>query len=80
MPHTPAALQTWTAAPEHWIEPGAQAPVQVPETHAVPMQRTGSPHEPVLPQVCTPLPEHWVAPGRFPVAADEDELEVAAAS
>jgi hypothetical protein len=59
----PVALQTWTEVPEHWTEPGAQAPEHAPETHAVATQRTGSPHEPVLLQVCTPLPEHWVEAG-----------------
>jgi hypothetical protein len=59
----PVALQVCTPLPAHCDVPGAQVPVQTPETHAESLHATEGPHCPVASQVCTALPEHRVAPG-----------------
>jgi hypothetical protein len=43
--------------------PGAQRPVQAPETQVWFTQATGLPHAPLESHVSTPLPEHVVEPG-----------------
>jgi hypothetical protein len=62
LPQLPLALQVWTPFPEHCVLPGAQTPLQPPDTQAWLPQSIGEPHWPVESQISTPLPEHRVAP------------------
>jgi hypothetical protein len=44
--HAPVELHVCTPLPEHWVEPGEQAPAHAPETHAWLVQGTGVPQVP----------------------------------
>jgi hypothetical protein len=61
-PQVPSSWHDCTAAPEHCVVPGEQAPPQAPFEQAI-GHGTPEPHCPLSLQVWRLVPEHFVAPG-----------------
>jgi hypothetical protein len=51
VPHWPFDPHVWTPLPMHCVAPGAQTPVQAPDTQASPLHAAGAPHVPLEVQV-----------------------------
>jgi hypothetical protein len=61
--HVPEESHVCEVVPEHCLEPGAQAPLQLPEPLQANGQAVAGPHFPLASQVSFELPTHFALPG-----------------